>query len=444
VNRARPSPAANEAPAAIPQGARAFDVEAIRAQFPILARRVHGKPLVYLDNAATTQKPLAVLEALDTYYRAHNANVHRGVHTLSAEATALLEAARETVRRFLNAPAAREVVFVRGTTEAVNLMAQAWARPRLKPEDEILVTAMEHHSNLVPWQMVAKQTGATLRAVPIAADDRLDLAAFDRLLGPRTRLVSVGHVSNALGTVNPVAEIARRAKAAGALVVVDGAQGAPHLLADVQALGCDAYAFSGHKTYGPTGIGVLWAKADVLEEMEPWQGGGEMIRTVTLTGSTWNEIPYKFEAGTPDVAGIVGLGAALTWLLALDANAVRAHEEDLVTYAAERLSESPGIRLVGRSPERAGAVSFVMDGVHPHDIGTVLDQEGVAVRTGHHCAQPVMEHFGVPATARASFALYNTRGEVDALVRSLEHVRRLFGAALPPPFPPEGNPGGRA
>jgi cysteine desulfurase/selenocysteine lyase len=431
VNRTRPSSVPGPAPAATSQGARTFDVAAIRAQFPILARRIHGKPLVYLDNAATTQKPVAVLDALDAYYREHNANVHRGVHTLSAEATALLEAARETVRRFLNAPAAREVVFVRGTTEAINLMAQAWARPRLAPGDEILVTAMEHHSNLVPWQIVAKQTGATLRAVPITADGRLDLAALDGLLGPRTRLVSVGHVSNALGTVNPVAEIARRAKAAGALVVVDGAQGAPHLLADVQALGCDAYAFSGHKTYGPTGIGVLWAKAQVLEDMEPWQGGGEMIRTVTLAGSTWNEIPYKFEAGTPDVAGIVGLGAALTWLRALDAAAVRAHEDAVVGYAVERLAGTPGIRLVGRPPERAGAISFVMDGVHPHDIGTVLDQEGVAVRTGHHCAQPVMEHFGVPATARASFALYNTKDEVDALVRALERVRRIFGGGSP-------------
>jgi cysteine desulfurase / selenocysteine lyase len=428
VNRARPptpAAAAVKAPAVSPP---ALDVAALRAQFPILARRVHGKPLVYLDNAATTQKPEAVLQALDGYYRLHNANVHRGVHTLSAEATGLMEAARETVRRFLNAPAAREVVFLRGTTEAINLVAQGWARPRLKPGDEVLVTAMEHHSNLVPWQMVCAQTGATLKAVTITDDGRLDLAALDRLLGRRTRLVSVGHVSNALGTVNPVAEIARRAKAVGALVVVDGAQGAPHLLADVQALGCDAYAFSGHKIYGPTGIGALWAKAEVLEAMDPWQGGGEMIRTVTLTGSTWNEIPYKFEAGTPDIAGAVGLGAALEWLLALDARAVRAHEETVVAHAVERLSETPGVRLVGRASERAGAVSFVLEGVHPHDVGTVLDQEGVAIRTGHHCAQPVMERFAVPATARASFALYNTEDEVDVLVRALERVRRLFGA----------------
>jgi cysteine desulfurase/selenocysteine lyase len=424
MNRARRGspPAAGNAAAA-----PALDVAALRAQFPLLARQVHGKPLVYLDNAATTQKPAAVLEALNDYYRAHNANVHRGVHALSGEATTLMEAARETVRRFLNAPAAREVVFVRGTTEAVNLMAQAWGRPRLRPGDEVLVTAMEHHSNLVPWQMVCAQTGATLKAVPITDDGRLDLDAFDLLLGKRTRILAVGHVSNALGTVNPVAELARRAKAVGALVFVDGAQGAPHLLADVRSLGCDAYAFSGHKTYGPTGIGALWARADVLESMEPWQGGGEMIRTVTLAGSTWNEIPYKFEAGTPDIAGAVGLGAALTWLMGLDGEAVRAYEADLVNRAAARLADIPGVRLIGRAPARAGVVSFVVDGVHPHDVGTVLDQEGVAVRTGHHCAQPVMERFGVPATARASFAVYNTKDEIDLLVKGLERVRIVFG-----------------
>jgi cysteine desulfurase/selenocysteine lyase len=426
--RVRTPPAAAAQGAAAPAAAR-LDVAALRAQFPILARSVHGKPLVYLDNAATTQKPAAVLAALDDYYRAHNANVHRGVHTLSAEATTLMEAARETVRRFLNAPAAREIVFVRGTTEAVNLMAQAWARPRLRPGDEVLVTAMEHHSNLVPWQMVCAQTGATLRAVPITDDGRLDLEAFDLLLSRQTRVLALGHVSNALGTVHPVAELARRAKEVGALVFVDGAQGAPHLLADVAALGCDAYAFSGHKTYGPTGIGALWAKADVLESMEPWQGGGEMIRTVTLAGSTWNEIPYKFEAGTPDIAGAVGLGAALAWLLALDARAVRAHEDDLVRRAAARLADTPGVRLIGRAPERAGVVSFVVEGVHPHDVGTILDQEGVAVRTGHHCAQPVMERFGVPATTRASFALYNTEADVEALAQGLERVRKVFGVA---------------
>jgi cysteine desulfurase/selenocysteine lyase len=397
-----------------------------RGEFPILARKVNGKPLVYLDNAATTQKPLAVLEALDRYYRTTNANVHRGVHRLSAEATQQMEAAREEVRRFLNAPATREVVFVRGTTEALNLVAQAWARPRLEAGDEVLVTAMEHHSNLVPWQMVCAQTGATLKAVPFSDAGVLDLQAFDRLLSKKTRLVSVGHVSNALGTVHPVAEIAKRAHAVGALVVVDGAQGAPHLLADVMKLGCDAYAFSGHKVYGPTGIGALWVRGDVLEAMDPWQGGGEMIRSVTLEKSTWNEIPYRFEAGTPDIAGAIGLGAALAWLRGLDAKAVRAHEKALTDAAAKRLADVPGVRLVGTPPERAGVVSFVVEGVHPHDVGTVLDQEGVAVRTGHHCAQPVMDRYGIPATVRASFALYNEASEVDALAKGLERVRSMF------------------
>lgn len=418
---ASPTPSAAAAPPAPP-----FDAAALRAQVPILARRVNGKPLVYLDNAATSQKPLAVLEALDRYYRTSNANVHRGVHRLSGEATQQMEDAREEVRRFLHAPAAREIVFVRGTTEAINLMAQAWARPRLAPGDEVLVTAMEHHSNLVPWQMVCAQTGATLRAVPFTDAGVLDLDAFDRLLTPRTRLVSVGHVSNALGTVHPVAEIARRARAAGALVVVDGAQGAPHLLADVQALGCDAYAFSGHKVYAPTGIGALWVRGAVLEAMDPWQGGGEMIRSVTLERSTWNEIPYRFEAGTPDIAGAIGLGAALAWLRGLDTAGARAHERGLVTRAAQRLAAVPGVRLVGTPAERAGVVSFTLDGVHPHDVGTVLDQDGVAVRTGHHCAQPVMDRYGIPATVRASFALYNVDAEIDALIAGLERVRSLF------------------
>jgi cysteine desulfurase/selenocysteine lyase len=422
VNRAR----ARTPSAPAPAGAK-LHVEALRAQFPILEREVNGKPLVYLDNAATTQKPMAVLDALDRYYRTSNANVHRGVHRLSAEATQQMEAARAQVALFLGAAETREIVFVRGTTEAVNLMAQAYARPRLKSGDRVLVTAMEHHSNLVPWQMVCAQTGATLDAVPFDGKGVLDLDAFDRLLTARTRVVAFGHVSNALGTVHPVAEMARRAKTAGALVFVDGAQGAPHLLADVAALGCDAYAFSGHKVYGPTGIGVLWVRAAVLEKMDPWQGGGEMIRSVTLEKSTWNEIPYRFEAGTPDIAGAIGLGAALAWLQGLDGQAVRAHEHDLVTHAAARLAAVPGVKLVGTAPQRAGVVSFVVEGVHPHDVGTVLDQEGVAVRTGHHCAQPVMECFGVPATVRASFAVYNLDSEIDALVKGLAKVRSLFG-----------------
>ncbi len=404
----------------------AFDVEAIRAQVPILARRVHGKALVYLDNAATTQKPEAVLAALDGYYRTTNANVHRGVHLLSAEATRAHERARESVRRFLNAPAAREIVFVRGTTEAVNLVAQAYARPRLQPGDEILVTAMEHHSNLVPWQMVCAMTGARLKAVPFSDEGVLDLGAFDRLLGERTRLVALGHVSNALGTIHPVAEIARRAHARGVPVFVDGAQGAPHLLADVEALGCDFYAFSGHKVYGPTGIGALWTRAALLESMEPWQGGGDMIQSVTLEASTWNELPYRFEAGTPDIAGAIGLAAALDWLSAFDAEALRAHEGRLLAYATERLGALAGVTLVGTAPDKAGVLSFTVEGVHPHDVGTVLDRQGVAIRTGHHCAQPVMERYGIPATARASFALYNTRAEIDALAAAVVTARKVF------------------
>lgn len=409
-----------------PAAARALDVEALRRQVPILERRVHGRPLVYLDNAATTQKPLAVLEAMDRMYRVSNANVHRGVHLLSAESTRALEQAREQVRRFLNAPSAREVVFVRGTTEAVNLVAQSFARPRLAPGDELLVTAMEHHSNLVPWQLVAAATGARVRAVPFSDEGVLDLEAFDRLLGPRTRLVAVGHVSNALGTVHPVAEICRRAHAQGVPVLVDGAQGAAHLLADVQALGCDFYAFSGHKVYGPTGIGALWARADLLASMPPWQGGGDMIERVTLEGSTWAAPPARFEAGTPDYVGAVGLGAALAWVGALPAAAVRAHEDALLARASAGLAGLPGVRLVGTAPHKAGVVSFLIDGVHPHDAGTLLDQQGVAVRTGHHCAQPVMDRYGIPATVRASFALYNTEAEVDALLAAVRRAQEFF------------------
>jgi cysteine desulfurase / selenocysteine lyase len=407
--------------------APAFGVAALRAEFPILARRVHGKPLVYLDNAATTQKPRAVLDALDRFYRASNANVHRGVHLLSAESTRLMEDARAEVARFLGAARVDEVVFVRGTTEAINLVAQSFARPRLAPGDEILVTAMEHHSNLVPWQLVARATGARVVAAPFSDAGVLDVEAFERLLSPRTKIAAVGHVSNALGTVHPVADLCRLAHARGVPVLVDGAQGAAHLLADVQALECDFYAFSGHKVYGPTGIGALWGRRDLLAAMEPWQGGGEMIRRVTLAESTYADPPARFEAGTPDVAGAVGLGAALAWLASLPATAVRAHEDALLARATERVGALPGVRLVGTAPHKAGVLSFVVDGVHPHDVGTVLDLDGVAVRTGHHCAQPVMDRYGLPATVRASFALYNTAAEVDALAASLERVREVFG-----------------
>jgi cysteine desulfurase/selenocysteine lyase len=367
-----------------------------------------------------------VLEALDGFYRAHNANIHRAVHTLSQEATLAFDAARETVRRFLNAADAREVVFTRGTTEGINLVAQAWGRANLRAGDEVLLTTMEHHSNIVPWQLVAAERGAVVRVVPIDDEGTLDLDAFRRLLGPRTRLVAVGHVSNALGTVNPVAELARAAHAVGALVLVDGAQAVAHARVDVRALDADFYAFSGHKVFGPTGIGALYGKRALLEAMPPWQGGGDMIRTVSFAGSTWADLPSKFEAGTPDVAGAVGLGAALAWFAALPFDAVAAHEADLLAYGTEVLRRVPGLRLVGTSPHKASVLSFTLEGVHPHDIGTLLDLEGVAVRTGHHCAQPVMERYGVPATARASLALYNLRDDLDALVAALSKVRALF------------------
>ena len=404
-----------------------YDVAQVRRDFPILDQEIHSKPLVYLDNAATAQKPRAVLEAMDRYYREANANVHRGVHTLSERATALYEDARDRVQAFLNARAREEIIFVRGTTEAINLVAQSYARPRLGPGDEILITHLEHHSNTVPWQMVCEQTGATLKVVPITPAGEIDRAAFGQLLGPRTRIFAVAHVSNALGTVNPVAELTAQARAAGAVVLIDGAQGVPHQRVDVQALDCDFYAFSAHKLYGPTGIGVLYGRRAVLEAMPPWQGGGDMIRTVSFAGSTWNDLPYKFEAGTPAIAEAVGLGAALAYVESLGIERIAAHEAALTAYALDRLGAIPGLRFIGTARDRAGVVSFVLDGVHPHDLGTILDHAGVAIRAGHHCAMPVMDFYGVPATARASFACYNTRADVDALVAALEGARALFG-----------------
>jgi cysteine desulfurase/selenocysteine lyase len=403
-----------------------FDVEAVRCDFPILARPVRGKPLVYLDSAATTQKPRHVVDSMSRFFDQENANVHRGVHFLSERATASYEGARDRVRRFLNAREATEIVFVRGTTEALNLVAFSFGKQRIGPGDEVLITAMEHHSNIVPWQMLCQERGAKLVVAPI--DDRgvLALAEFERLIGPRTRLVSVTHVSNALGTVNPVKEIAAMAHARGVPVVVDGAQGAPHVRADVQDLDCDFYAFSGHKIYGPTGIGVLYGKAEHLEAMPPWQGGGDMILSVSFEKTTYNRVPYKFEAGTPNMAGAVGLAAALDWFDALPRDAAWAHEDELLAYGTEALSRVKGLHLVGTAPSKAGVLSFVFDDIHPHDIGTVLDREGVAIRTGHHCAQPLMQRFGIPATARASLGIYNTRAEVDALVAGLEKVRRMF------------------
>jgi len=407
--------------------ARALDVARIREDFPILGRMVVCKPLVYLDNAATAQKPQFVIDAVRRYYEDHNSNVHRGVHHLSQLATAEYEKARDRVRAFLNAGDRREIVFVRGTTEAINLVAQSFVRPTLAAGDEIVVTHMEHHSNIVPWQLLEQQAGAVLEVVPI--DDRgdMDLAAYETLLASgRVRLVSVVHVSNALGTVNPVREVIRLAHARGIPVLLDGAQAAPHLRVDVSELDCEFYAFSGHKLFGPTGIGALYGKAELLDAMPPYQGGGEMIRSVSFSGTTFADSPAKFEAGTPHIAGAVGLGAAIEYLRGLDRSAVEAHERDLLVYATGRLREVAGLRIIGEAREKVGVVSFVMTGVHPHDVGTILDQEGIAIRVGHHCAQPVMERFGVPATARASFAFYNTRAEVDQLVAGLARVRELF------------------
>jgi cysteine desulfurase/selenocysteine lyase len=410
-----------------PATSSAFDVEAVRRDFPILRREVHGRRLVYLDNAATTQKPEAVLQALDRYYREENANVHRGVHFLSEASTRAYEGARATAQRFLNAADAREIVFVRGTTEAVNLVAHSYGRSRVKAGDEILVTAMEHHSNIVPWQMLCRETGATLRVVPVTDEGELCLEEVERLLSERTRLVAVVHLSNALGTINPVREIVQAAHARSVPVLVDGAQAAPHLVIDVQDLDCDFYAFSGHKVYGPTGIGVLYGKAALLEAMPPYQGGGDMIRSVTFEETTYAAPPRRFEAGTPNVAGAVGLAAALEYVNALGREALAAHEAELLAYAAERVGAVPGVRRVGTARERAGVLSFVLQGVHPHDVATVLDREGVAIRAGHHCTQPLMCRLGIPATARASFACYNTLSEIDALAEGLDAVRRLFG-----------------
>lgn len=406
---------------------RSFDVHRLRSDFPILGTSIRGKRLVYLDNAATTQKPRKVLETVREYNETLHSNIHRGVHHLSEQATRAYEGARERVRRYLRAADAREIVFVRGTTEAINLVARSFVRPRLRPGDEILITHMEHHSNIVPWQMIRDETGAVLRTAPINDRGEVVLEEVEKLLGPRTRIFSVTHVSNVLGTVNPVRRLAEMARARGIPVLVDGAQAAAHRPIDVCALGCDFYAFSGHKVYGPTGIGTLYAKAEHLEAMPPWQGGGDMILSVTLEKSTYNRIPHKFEAGTPPIEGAVGLGAALEYVseeVGLDV--IAAHERDLLAYARERLGEIAGLRLVGAPAEQAGVLSFVLEGLHPHDVGTILDREGIAIRTGHHCAQPLMERLGLPATARASFGLYNTREDVDALVEGLRRVREVF------------------
>jgi cysteine desulfurase/selenocysteine lyase len=404
----------------------ALDVDRVRADFPILKRRIHGKPLVYLDNAATTQKPQAVLDALSSYYTGINANVHRGVHELSERATEAYEGGRERVRAFLNAASVREIVFTRNATEGINLVAHSFARPRLQAGDEVLISAMEHHSNIVPWQLACEATGATLTVAPIDDRGELIIEEFERRLTPRTRLVSITHMSNALGTITPVREIVRLAHARGVPVLLDASQAAYHMRLDVQALDCDFLVATGHKLYGPTGIGVLYGKEAHFDAMPPFMGGGDMISSVTFERSTWNVLPYKFEAGTPDISGAIGLHAALDYIESIGFDAIGAHERDLLNYGTQVLEAIDGVRLIGTARDKASILSFVIDGVHPHDIGTIVDREGVAIRTGHHCAQPVMERFNVPATARASLAIYNTREEIDALGLAVRKVREVF------------------
>ena len=407
--------------------AAGFDVARIRQDFPILDQTVNGKPLVYLDNAATSQKPRSVIDAVARYYETENSNIHRGVHTLSQMATDDYEAARSKVQRFINAADLQEIVFVRGTTEGINLVAQTFGRTNLQPGDEIIVSAMEHHSNIVPWQILCQQTGARLRVIPMNDAGELLLDDYEKLLGPRTKLVSIAHVSNALGTINPVKTMVQMARAHGAAVLLDGAQAVPHCPVDVQDLDCDFYAFSGHKLYGPTGVGVLYGKAHLLEAMPPYQGGGEMIKSVTFEETLYNALPFKFEAGTPNIAGGIGLGAAIEYVTDLGLDRIGAYESSLLEYGTRLLAGMSNVRIIGTASEKSGILSFVMDGVHPHDVGTILDAEGIAIRTGHHCAQPVMQRFGIPATARASFAFYNTREEIDALVKGLDRVSEVFG-----------------
>ena len=403
-----------------------FDVDKVRGDFPILRQRVHGRALVYLDNAATSQKPQTVIDAIGRYYERDNANIHRGVHFLSEHATEEYEAARRAVQGFLNAADVSEIIFVRGATEAINLVAQTYGRTNVHAGDEVLITAMEHHSNIVPWQILCDEKGARLRVAPISDSGELLLEEFESLLGPRTKIVAVTHVSNALGTINPVQRVIEMAHRGNIPVLVDGAQAVPHLKVDVQALDCEFYGFSGHKVYGPTGVGVLYGKSALLDAMPPYQGGGDMISSVTFEKTIYNKLPYKFEAGTPHVAGAIGLGAAIEYVNGLGMDNIAAYEHELLAYATETVSAVPGIRLIGTAKEKAGVLSFLLDSIHAHDIGTILDQEGIAIRTGHHCAQPVMQRFGIAATARPSFALYNTREEVDALVDGIQKVREVF------------------
>ncbi len=406
--------------------ASTFDVEKVRADFPILSERVRGKPLVYLDSANTSQKPASVLEAMDDYYRHANANIHRATHLLSERATALYEGGRAKAARFVNAPDPRTIVLTKGTTDGINLVAQSYGRSTLKPGDEIVLSWLEHHSNIVPWQLVAEQTGAVIKVVPINELGEIDQEQYAAILSARTKIVAIGHVSNALGTINPVRQMIQQAHAHGAVVLIDGAQAAPHLVIDVQALDCDFYVLSSHKMFGPTGTGVLYGRAKLLEAMPPYQGGGDMISSVTFEKTLYNQVPYKFEAGTPNIAGVVGLGAAVDYLSTIDREAALAHEDAVLEYATAEVRQIPGSRIIGEARHKTGVLSFLIEGVHPHDAGTILDQQGVAVRTGQHCAQPVMDRFCIPATIRASLGIYNTREDIDALVRGLHTVREVF------------------
>jgi len=414
---------AQRAPDVVPA---AMSVAGCRHHFPVLRQWVKGKPLVYLDNAATSQKPQVVIDAMMRYYEAENSNIHRGVHTLSENATAAYEAVRGKVARFLNAAEPREIIFVRGTTEAVNLVAHSYGRIHVGPGDEVLVSAMEHHSNIVPWQMVCEERGARLRVIPMNDAGELILTEYENLLTERTRIVALAHVSNALGTVNPIKEMIASAHRRAIPVLIDGAQAVPHLPVDVRDLDADFYAFSAHKMFGPTGVGILYGKAALLDAMPPYQGGGDMIKSVTFEKTIYNDLPHKFEAGTPNIGGGIGLGAAIDYLAALDIRSLVDFEHELMVYGTEKISAVPGVRIIGTAREKAGVISFVMEGIHPHDIGTILDTDGIAIRTGHHCAQPVMQRFGLPATARASFAFYNTKEEIDALVRGLHRVREVL------------------
>ena len=403
-----------------------FDVESIRRDFPILGREVYGKPLVYLDNAATTQKPQCVIDSISDAYRNVNANVHRGIHFLSQEATDMLEAARENVRSFIGAGSTEEIIFTRGTTESMNLLASSFAAAFLKEGDEVLISGMEHHSNIVPWQIQAQRYGFTLKVIPVTDLGELDLDAFDKLIGPKVKLVSITHVSNVLGSVNPISAIINKAHSHGIPVAVDGAQSVPHISVNVKELGADFYAFSGHKIYGPTGIGVLYGRKELLEKMPPYQGGGEMIRKVTFQGTTYNDLPYKFEAGTPDYVGSIALGVALDYVRGIGMEQIAAYESELCSYSLKRLADIPGMRFIGNSPYRSGVISFLVGQIHPSDMGTLLDRLGIAVRTGHHCAEPLMDRFGIPGTVRASFSFYNTRSEIDTLIEGIERVRGMF------------------